>query len=59
MFELCPYTGLANPVDLPERIQDFIMTSTNDDGIEILALTTDQSKKAFLKVFDYPSEFTH
>lgn len=58
MFELCPYTGLANPIDSPERIQDFIMTSTNDDEIEILALTADPSASAFLKVFDYPSEYT-
>lgn len=56
MFELCPYTGMGNPIDFPEKVQDFIITATNDDGIEILALTEDQSKSAYLKVFDYSSK---
>lgn len=57
MYELCPYTGLANPIDSPEKVLDYIITATNDDGIEILALTEDESKSTFLKVFDYSSEF--
>lgn len=55
MFELCPYTGLAIPLETPEKIQDFIITATSD-GIEILALTQNESNSKFLKVFDYPSE---
>lgn len=55
MFELCPYTGLAYPIDSSEHVNDFIITATNDDGIEILALTKD-ANSTFLKVFDFPSK---
>lgn len=48
---------MAIPMDFPENILDFIMTTTNDGGIEILALTQDPSNTKSLKVFDYPSEY--
>lgn len=53
LFELCPYTGMASYVNTPEIIRDFIITGTNDDGIETLALTEDSTGAKFLKVFDY------
>lgn len=56
LFELCPYTGMTTPVDCPENILDFIITTTNDEGIEILALTQDSTLTKSLKVFDYPSK---
>lgn len=56
LFQLCTYTGLAIYIDIPESILEFIITATNDDGIEILALTENSSGSKFLKVFDYPSE---
>lgn len=56
LFELCQYTGMATPIDCPENILDFIITTTNDEGIEILALTQDSTATKSLKVFDYPSK---
>lgn len=56
LFELCPYTGMATPVESPENIVDFIITTTNDEGIEILAYTQAANATKSLKVFDYPSE---
>lgn len=47
---------MAIPIHCPENIVDFIITTTNDEGIEILALTQDSAKANSLKVFDYPSE---
>lgn len=56
LFQLCTYTGSAIYIDTPESIREFIITATNDDAIEILALTENSSGLMFLKVFDYPSE---
>lgn len=47
---------MATPIDCPENIVDFIITTTNDEGIEILALTQDSTATKSLKVFDYPSK---
>lgn len=54
IYELCPNTGLLK-LNSSEHIEDFIITATNDDGIEILARTKDTDKN-FLKVFDFPSK---
>lgn len=52
------------PIGCPENILDFIITTTNDEGIEILALTQGVDTTKSLKLFDYPSklmdrEFCH
>lgn len=47
---------MASPIDCPGRILDFTITTTNDEGIEILALTQDLTATKSLKVFDYPSK---
>lgn len=57
IFELCPYTGLANPIESPEQVDDFIITGTEDSGIEILALTRNPVDSTFLKVYDFSSKF--
>lgn len=56
IFELCLYSGSATRNECPENIVDFIITTTNDECIEILALTQDSKAKKSLKVFDYPSK---
>lgn len=56
IFEFCPYTGLMSAIDSSEKIHDNIITATENDGIEILALTEESPTSKFLKVFDYSSE---